>query len=91
MKDECFYCYDMGYIHTEDDIPDQMCPNCEIGQAVIKGYNVARELGIQACNTLEAAKDKRIKELEFEIKGMERDINVRDSDIEDLKRELSKP
>jgi hypothetical protein len=33
---------------------------------------------------------ERITELEFEIKGMERDINVRDSDIEDLKRELSK-
>ena len=34
---------------------------------------------------------KQIKELEAEIKGMERDINVRDSDIEDLKRELSNP
>ena len=34
---------------------------------------------------------ERIEELEFEVKGMERDINVRDSDIEDLKHELSKP
>ena len=64
MDDKCFYCHDTGYIHTDDDIPDQMCPNCEIGQAVIKGYNAAREIGIQACDTLEAAKNERIKELE---------------------------
>lgn len=66
MADECFYCYDTGYIHTEDDIPDQMCPNCEIGQAVIRGYNAARKIGIQACDTLEAAKDEQIQELKTE-------------------------
>ena len=64
MDDKCFYCGDTGYIHTDDDIPDQMCPNCEIGQAVIKGFNAAREIGIQACETLEAAKNEQIKELE---------------------------
>ena len=67
MDDKCFYCHDTGYIHTDDDIPDQMCPNCEIGQAVIKGYNMARDLGVQACDTLEAAKNERIKELEGKI------------------------
>lgn len=66
MSNECFYCHDTGYIHTENDIPDQMCPNCEIGQAVIKGYNAARDIGIKACDTLEEAKNQRIKELENE-------------------------
>lgn len=64
MEDRCFYCNDTGYIHTEDDIPDQMCPNCEIGQAVIKGYNAAIDIGIQARDTLREAKTERIKELE---------------------------
>ena len=64
MSDKCLHCDNTGYIHTEDDIPDQMCPNCEIGQAVIKGYNKARDIGIQACETLEATKNKRIKGLE---------------------------
>jgi len=64
MSNKCSYCGSTGYIHTEDDIPDQMCPNCVIGQAVIEGYNHAREIGIQACDTLEAAKDERIEELE---------------------------
>lgn len=67
MADEYFYCYDTGYIHTNDDIPDQMCPYCEIGQAVIKGFNAARELGVQACDTLEATKNERIKELSAEL------------------------
>ena len=70
MDDKCFYCGDTGYIHTNDDIPDQMCPYCEIGQAVIKGYNYARELGVQACDTLEAAKNKRIKELETALESI---------------------
>ena len=66
MSDKCLHCDNTGYIHTEDDIPDQMCPNCEIGQAVIKGYNKARDIGIQACETLEATKNKQIKRLEAE-------------------------
>ena len=70
MDDKCFYCHDTGYIHTDDDIPDQMCPYCEIGQAVIKGYNAARKLGIQACDTLEVAKNKQIKDLEVENKKL---------------------
>lgn len=77
MEDKCFYCGDTGHIHTEDDIPDQMCPNCEIGQAVIKGYNHARDIGIQACETLEAAKDERIKELEIKIQRQEKNIDAR--------------
>ena len=65
MLDKCFYCDDTGYIPSElEGIPHQMCPYCEIGQAVIKGYNRARDIGIQACDTLGEAKDQRIKELE---------------------------
>jgi hypothetical protein len=37
---KCFYCNDTGSIKSKD-IPDQMCPYCEIGQAVTKGYNKA--------------------------------------------------
>ena len=50
-------------------------------------FRMYRELSIKERRRL----GERIKELEAEIKGMERDINVRDSDIEDLNRELSKP
>lgn len=66
-KDKCFYCDDTGYI-SQKGMPDQMCPHCEIGQAVIKGYNKARDIGIQANETLQAAneqlqaKNKRLKE-----------------------------
>jgi hypothetical protein len=78
MADECFYCGDTGYIPGQegempgDKLPDQMCPHCEIGQAVIKGFNAARDIGIQACDTLEAAKNKRIKELEAENERAEK-------------------
>lgn len=67
MSDKkCFYCGNTGYIHTEDDIPDQMCPYCEIGQAVIKGFNAARDIGIQANKRLEN-ENKRLKEAMKEI------------------------
>lgn len=66
-KDKCFYCDDTGYIPQQEGIPDQMCPNCGMGQAVIKGFNAARDIGIQANETLRAANEQLrefIKELQ---------------------------
>lgn len=42
-KGTCFYCDDIGEIPTlVKGVPDQMCPHCEIGQAMFRGYNKAK-------------------------------------------------
>ena len=61
--------------------------NCGCSECITNRW-IDKAKQVQAEN---AKLKERIQELEDEIKGMERDINVRDSDIEDLKRDLSKP
>lgn len=57
MADRCIHCNRTGYI-PQEGLPDQMCPHCEIGRAIIKGYNAARTIGIQAADTLRAANEQ---------------------------------
>ena len=35
----CLHCRHTGWIHTEDDMPDQICPYCFVGKAVYKCYH----------------------------------------------------
>jgi len=59
-KQECFYCKDTGIIEgTEvvpgDKLPDQICPNCEIGQAVLKGKRMAEAVQLAELEALKAS------------------------------------
>lgn len=85
MVNKCLYCSNTGYIPDRTGY-DQMCPYCEIGQAVIKSYNKARDIGIQAYDTLlvENTKNKRLKamyeaakdDLEDMMKSQEYDLST---------------
>lgn len=86
-KDKCFYCHDTGYI-SQKGMPDQMCPHCEIGQAVIKGYNKARDFGIQANETLQAANDQlQAKNKELRENITHHALNYRKGKIKELEAE----
>ncbi|MCJ7483922.1 MAG: hypothetical protein MUO31_13265 [Thermodesulfovibrionales bacterium] len=63
MSNECFYCKDTGIIKgTEvvpgDKLPDQICPNCEIGQAVLKGKRMAESVQLAEYAALKASHDR---------------------------------
>lgn len=44
LRSECLHCHLTGWIHTDDDVPDQMCPYCFVGKAVIKIYEKATKV-----------------------------------------------
>ncbi len=76
-KDKCFYCNGTGYIKGKevvpgDKLPDQMCPYCEIGQAVIKGYDKANSIQL---GNYEELKTKSI-ELQAKVERQGKKLDV---------------
>jgi len=48
----CLHCQHTGWIHTDDDIPNQMCPYCFVGKAVIKCYDKTTKVQLGDYNKL---------------------------------------
>lgn len=53
----CLHCQHTGWIHTDDDIPDQMCPYCFVGKVVLECYRKTTEIQLGDYHKLKAKAD----------------------------------